>query len=221
MGRGGGSLSLEETIRELSRAPHHDHGRRSGRLTTCVSRHSNVWYSLSCLSCVHSVRAHLTLKNHILAQKIQQTKIHWLQMTPHSFRTQHAASELLRLWPLRPCSLGPADWPEGPASRRHESAFEQCRHRKKRSACQFPASRPRRGPCEAGSSGGQAQRCTFAGEGVRSGCRRGDDGGRVHRGSGSGGGAPIVLAALRRCKRHVASALESLLRRTRRECGRT
>ena len=33
------------------RAPHHDHGKRGGRLTTCESSHSSVWYSLSCLSC--------------------------------------------------------------------------------------------------------------------------------------------------------------------------
>ena len=40
------------------------------RLTKCESRHSNVWYSLSFWLRVHFVHAHLTLMNHILAQKI-------------------------------------------------------------------------------------------------------------------------------------------------------
>ena len=46
-------------------APHHDHERGRGRLTTCESRHSSV---LSNLFRVHSVRAHFTLKDRILAQ---------------------------------------------------------------------------------------------------------------------------------------------------------
>ena len=44
--------------------------RERRRLTTCESSPSRVWYSLSFLLCVHFVRAHLTLKNRILAQKI-------------------------------------------------------------------------------------------------------------------------------------------------------
>ena len=87
--RKGGSLSLVVLVKCLSgaligpfmvpllaqscgkgRAPHHDHARGRRRLTTCESRHSNVWYSLSFWLCVHFVHAHLTLMNHILAQKI-------------------------------------------------------------------------------------------------------------------------------------------------------
>ena len=47
------------------RAPHHDHGERQGRLTTCQSCHSSVWNSLSLLLCVDLVCAGSTQKNHI------------------------------------------------------------------------------------------------------------------------------------------------------------
>ena len=45
------------------RAPYHDHGKRQGRLTTCESRHSSVWYSLFLL-CVDLVRVRLTRTFH-------------------------------------------------------------------------------------------------------------------------------------------------------------
>ena len=54
------------------RAPDHDHGKRRGRLTTCESSHSSVWYSLSFLLCVDLVRARSTQKNNILAEKKTQ-----------------------------------------------------------------------------------------------------------------------------------------------------
>ena len=54
------------------RSPHHNHVKGRGRLTTCESRPSSAGYSLSFLSCVlvHVVRANLSPKNRILAQKI-------------------------------------------------------------------------------------------------------------------------------------------------------
>ena len=64
------------------RALHHDREKRWGRLTTCESSHSCVWSSLSFLSRVDSVRAHLTKKNHILAEKIPKMNIDLLLRPP-------------------------------------------------------------------------------------------------------------------------------------------
>ena len=78
---------------------------RDGDDTTCESRHSSVWYSLSC---VDSVRAHLTLKNHILAEMFSHSEIALLLQTPllpHTSRTLREKSP-----PRRPQPPSLASW---------------------------------------------------------------------------------------------------------------
>ena len=71
------------------RAPHHDHGKRRRRLTTCQSCHSNVRYSLSLLLCVDLACARSTQKNHIL-KKSKNGKMSYCS-AHRTFRRHHAA----------------------------------------------------------------------------------------------------------------------------------
>ena len=98
------------------RAPHHDHARGRGRLTTCESRHSGVWCSLSFLSCVHLVRAHITLKSHIIAEKSPKLRLTYCS-AHHSFRTLHAALEQ-HAW----C------WKKSLVNARHQRSSKRLRH---------------------------------------------------------------------------------------------
>ena len=84
-----GSL-CQRTSCGKERAPDHDHGKRRGRLTTCESSHSSVWYSLPFLLYVDFVRA-----------RAQPRRVTY--SAHHSFRTHHTALDLGRLLNVQLC----------------------------------------------------------------------------------------------------------------------